>query len=43
MKLRIAILSLVILSACSSDQANRENAMGQGAEPIPETNLLQFE
>lgn len=38
--LRLAFFSLVLLSACSSDHVNQENAMGQTGEPMPETTLL---
>ena len=39
--LRLAFVSLLLLSACSSDHVNQENVMGQDAEPIPETTLPQ--
>ncbi|MEK9159806.1 MAG: hypothetical protein AAB383_03695 [Patescibacteria group bacterium] len=41
--LPLAFFSLVLLSACSSDQANQDNAMSQEGEPIPETTLMHYE
>lgn len=36
-----ALFSLLLLTACSSDQANSEAVMNQEGEPIPETTLLE--